>query len=262
MDKSVNRLRKLLLQLVHGSGDVRASAQNELKRMLTENEMTLDDLVSSTDPRVRRAVVAAVELSASESVRKNILKAALGDADPIILSEACWAMEESLVQDIDIWDRLVELLKHSDWHVRQAALAASGNWIADDSDKVYIIAHCIDDTEWRVRDALAATLAKAGKWDSLVMGLFERLLTDSVPAVRKSAVIGLKSFGLDGQSLKAPVARLLSDESWDVRIKACEALEIYGRGAAFAVSDLEKNANVSDIELSQAARKALLRIKE
>ena len=135
----------------------------------------LDDV----DARVRRESLAMIADTASDDpTLRDAVIARLGDADPLVVDAAAFALGELL--EVGAVEKLIEVAtSHDDARCRESAIAALGA-IGDD----------------RARDAIVGAL-------------------DDKPPVRRRAIVALANF--EGPDIDAALARASEDRDWQVR---------------------------------------------
>ena len=138
----------------------------------------LDDV----DARVRRESLAMIADTASDDpTLRDAVIARLGDADPLVVDAAAFALGELL--EVGAVEKLIEVAtSHDDARCRESAIAALGA-IGDD----------------RARDAIVGAL-------------------DDKPPVRRRAIVALANF--EGPDIDAALARASEDRDWQVRAAA------------------------------------------
>jgi HEAT repeat protein len=155
------------------AGDVRATALGALERMGRLDGADVEAALTDPDPVVRRR---AAEVSATLPAPR--VAELLGDADPLVVEAACFALGERA--DGSVVPELAGVARdHRDPLCREAAVAALG---------------AIGD-----REGLPVILAAL----------------DDKPAIRRRAVIALAPF--DGPEVTAALARAAQDRDWQVR---------------------------------------------
>ncbi|HEX3539085.1 MAG TPA: HEAT repeat domain-containing protein [Acidimicrobiales bacterium] len=159
--------------LADEAGDVRATALGALERMSRLEGSDVEAALTDPDPVVRRR---AAEVSAPMPAPR--VAELLGDADPLVVEAACFALGERA--EGSVVPALAGVARdHRDPLCREAAVAALG---------------AIGD-----REGLPAILAAL----------------DDKPAIRRRAVIALAPF--DGPEVTAALARAAQDRDWQVR---------------------------------------------
>ncbi len=159
-----------------GAGDVRATALGALLRMGRLVSADLETALADASPVVRRR---ACELAAT--VPTPGITSALGDADPLVVEAACFALgEQGAKADNSAVPALAEVATtHKDALCREAAIAALG------------------------------AIGDPAGLDAILAGMTDK------PAVRRRAVIALAPF--EGPAVDVALAQARSDRDWQVR---------------------------------------------
>jgi HEAT repeat protein/tRNA A-37 threonylcarbamoyl transferase component Bud32 len=180
---------------------------------------------------------------------------ALNDKNPQVKATAAEAlarilgqMPSALLRHSQNW--LMATLEHGDWSMRYAAVGVASEM--EPSLAIAVLSHFMQDKDPRIRAEAAAKLGRLkGKTSTRILAA--AALADASPAVRRSAVAALGSFG--GLSARTTLASAIRDKSPYVRMEA--ASQYLSLGDARYVKGLMRAAKAKDAKLRAAATRAL-----
>lgn len=176
------------------------------------DEASVRSAVNDDAAAVRATALGA--LARMERLTDDDLRAALGDADPVVRRRACELAATH--PDVDLLPRLAD----PDTAVVETAAWALGEQANDDDTTVDALAAvATTHADPLCREAAVAALGALGSPRGLPAIL---AATADKPAVRRRAVLALAPF--DGTEVDAALQRALEDRDWQVRQAAEDLL--------------------------------------
>jgi HEAT repeat protein len=162
-------------------------------------------------PIVRHRVLALRGLVRLELMTLDQWLLVLGDADPDVRRDALEQLAHARLDDVVVFDSVIELLGDDDALVVDAAAFALGEHAyVDGVERLCLIA--TDHEDARCRESAIASLGAIG--DDRARAAILAALDDKAP-IRRRAIVALANF--DGPDIEAALETASEDRDWQVR---------------------------------------------
>lgn len=187
-NSELSRQSELLKSLDSASAEVRVAALEDLRKLeIGTLPAAVETLVQDADPRVRRAAVAAIAARHHPNAH-DLLLTALDDPDVQVRLAAVAGLGET--SDAKSRQALEHILRGDTETMRSAAVAALAAQGAFDA-----VQSVANDKSWRVRTAVAASLARDASADAAEIAL--RMVADRSAQVQQQAVEAVANWPLE-----------------------------------------------------------------
>ena len=242
-----------------GRGDLSIDS-TEAKVGLEIND--LFKLASHESADVRAGVATLLSRAEPSPIVQQIFSTLLDDAEPRVIAESLWALEDKPGIALSCVDKIVKCLKNQDWKIRLPAatvlrIVAHSNVHSASLDWQAIMHQTASDNCEAVRSEAAGILGSCELSQKFVESLLKQLYADESFDVRRAALRTARKAALPFDSVRLMIKLGLHDASYEVRIEACKLAGRHTGAKIQFASALKLLVESTDDELRNAAARAL-----